>query len=151
MVFKHDEVLDILEAQSPEELTRFALDLIKRRAKKVAIVCGPVSTGNHRLPDENWRRMNAIMSALHRQGITVFNHFIFLKRIEKMRGKPHYQDRVFVRENFHLPLLKSGWVKTVYFTYEWRRSVGARWYYERAKALGIEVKIVQPSHNAKII
>jgi hypothetical protein len=151
LIFKHDEVLAIIDARSPEKITELAIEFIKRRAKKVAIVCSPISTGNRKPPEENRRRAAAIMSALHRQGVTVFDQFVFLRRIEKMRGKPHYQDRAFVRKVFHLPILESGWVKTIYFTYEWRRSVGAQWYHECARRLGIEVKVVQPSHNAKIV
>jgi hypothetical protein len=146
LVFNEEEILQIIEAQSPEEVTALSIKFIKHRAKKVSLVCGPVSTGNRRTPDENWRRMAAIMSALRRQGVAVFNPFIFLKRIERMRGKPHYQDRTYVREVFHLPLLRSRWVETVYLTFEWRHSVGARWHHDRAKELGIKVIVVQPSH-----
>lgn len=148
MVFSTDEVLKVIEARTPEALTKLALEFLRRRVKRVALVCGPITTGDRRSPEENRRRLAAVVSALRRKGVVVFDQIVFLRQIEKMRGLPQYQDRAYLREVFHLPLLKSGWVKTIYMAYEWRDSVGARWYHDRAKELGIEVKVVKFPHNS---
>jgi hypothetical protein len=149
--FNSDIVLEILEARTPEQVTEIMLRVLRRNARKVSLVCTPRRTGSrHSLP-ENQRRRDTVASLLRRnKGVVVFDHTLFLRRIEMLRKSSGDCDREYLRESFHLPLLRSGWIETIYFAFEWRRSVGARWYYEQAKKLGIEIKIIQLSKGAAV-
>ncbi len=53
-------------------------------------------------------------------------------------------DRDRFRNEFHLPILRSGLITTMYFLNGWRDSEGSRWYHDRAKELGIETRYVIP-------
>ena len=123
---------------------------------------------------ETARRMNraelkGVISFLARER-AVFNQLPFLDRAEEIgtgkavrrlrsgslrdyvlslfsRGREKRErisDRDRLRKEFHLPILRSGLIHTIYFLNGWRDSEGSRWYHDRAKELGIECRYVIP-------
>ena len=152
MEFDSEIILELLDARTPERVTEVMLQILRRKAKKVSLVCTPRRTGSRRSLAENQRRRDTVASLLRRnKGAVVFDHTLFLRRIEMMRKSSGDDDRDYLRAVFHLPLLRSGWIGTIYFAFEWRRSVGARWYHDQAKKLGIEIKIIQLSRGVRAV
>ena len=123
---------------------------------------------------ETARRMNraelkGVISFLAKER-AIFNQLPFLDRAEDIRmgraarrprnwsvrdyvrslfsrgraKRERISDRDRIEEEFHLPVLRSGLIRTIFFLNGWRDSEGSRWYHDRAKELGIECRYVIP-------
>jgi hypothetical protein len=118
----------------------------------------------------NRAKLNGVISFLSRER-AIFNQLPFLDRAEELRtgkrlrrkwtgksvrdyvlslfsrdgGKREStSDRDRLRNEFHLPILASGLIGTIYFLDGWKDSVGSRWYHAQAKELGVEIRYVIP-------
>jgi hypothetical protein len=65
-----------------------------------------------------------------------------VSRDQERRKRTMNEDRF--RTEFHLPILQSGLIDTLYFLNGWPDSEGSRWYHDRAKELGIDIRHVIP-------
>jgi hypothetical protein len=141
-----DDVIAILAVRDdPNALLKIAIRVLERMKGDIALVCGPFLTGTMRTPRENLRRLSRVIASLRRQGVSVFDQTVFWSEFYKIQTAKHPRDGNFIHRQFDLPILTSKRVKTIYFTLEWRRSAGARWYRAQAIKLGIPIRIVQPA------
>lgn len=161
------DCLAVADATEYEDLTEIALKDIESMRAPRGMVHAPLTTGGTNL-DENWQRMRTQIWSL-RESKPVFNQLVFIKQARRVaagkaklaaRNRP-FADRILsfllpwrkrrevamardqfrrdFREKFHLPILESGLIEVMYFMPGWHESRGARWYYDQALRLGIQV------------
>lgn len=143
-------IIELIEAQSVEEVAALALKVLSDSPQPVAMVCGPLTTGGGEF-EENRRKIRKAISLLsHRSA--VFDQLIFLGRSDRLprvkwrlripflRRFFAWRHRRLMREKFHLPLLRSRFIREIYFLPGWERSEGSRWYHDRAKELGVKIR-----------
>jgi len=138
------DLIDIADAKGLEELVTIALDVFRRMPKPVTWVAGPISSGG-RTPEENRRRLKAVIIRLKMNGETVFNYLPFEKQAEKILRKqfgdgrlPEAAQRKLLHE-FYEPIFRSGYIKKLRLLPRWDRSCNAMWKYAFARAIGITV------------
>ena len=148
-----DIVPELLDARSIEDVAELALKDLKNLPQPIAMVCGRLSTGGGRF-EENRRVIRKAISFLRRR-TTVFDQLIFLGRIDRLPGARwklripllrHYfmwRRRRIIQEKLHLSILKSGFIKEIYFLPGWERSRESRWYHGRAEELGIKIRYLK--------
>ena len=148
-----DLISELIEARSVEDIAALALRVLKSLPQPVAMVCGPLTTGGGDF-EENRRKIRRAILFLRRRE-TIFNQLVFLGRSDRLpdvrwRLRIPFVRRYFarrhrriMREEFHLPLLRSGLIREIFFLPGWELSKGSRWYYDRAEELGIKVHYLQ--------
>ncbi len=156
MDISSDELISKLtEAQSIEEIAEVALWLLRKLPQPVAMVCGRLRTGGGGF-EENRRMIRKAISYVRRhEHEAVFDQLIFLGRSDRLPDArwrlrvPFIRNHVLrrrrraMREKFHLPLLRSGLIREMFFLPGWELSEGSRWYYDRAIELGIKIHYLQ--------
>lgn len=128
------------KAQSFSELSKVAMGILKRMPQPVGQVCGPISTGGTGKIEENLKIFDGTISRLIAEGQTIFDQMPFeehfFRIINEEWGTRHNNQLL---DDFYLPILASGLVKTLYFIPGWESSHGAAWEHDQAQRLGIEI------------
>ena len=133
----------VRESQSFQQLAQVALERLKRRDKKVSIVCGPITTGGTGTRQDNLEVFRAVIRALKSQKIELFNQMPYesgLKRLAQAwqrNGGVGYCTQIL--DEFFLPLFESGYIERAFFTHGWWTSTGAKW--EHDVCLRMELKV----------
>lgn len=104
-------------------------------------VCGPISTGGKGSVAENIAAIDTAICELVERGHSVFNQMPFEGAMERVHKKWQAEGRTTycqpILDDFYLPILKSGLVRTLAFLPGWQTSTGAQWEHLQAKELGI--------------
>ena len=128
----------IKDAQSFEQMSKIALEILHNSKDFFAQVCGPISTGGLGSVEKNLARFDKAIKQLKELGVHVFDQTPFEIPMQKLKKKPDYKP-LDLLEGFYLPLLESEKINRMYFLQDWQSSFGARWEHEQAKRLGINV------------
>lgn len=127
-------------ANHPSELVVVAVELIRALERPVFTVCGPISTGGDVSANlERFKKAIRIFSFY----LPIFDQIIFeeffqsyAKVFKKKFGNKYPKPILF---DFYAKVWVYGNINGCLFLPGWRRSIGARWEYIKAKSLGIFV------------
>ena len=121
------------------DLSKIALEIIKRMPQPVVQVCGPMTTGGKGTLEENLAVFGETIKTLTERGEYVFNQMPFESPMQRMKTEDWYKGGSQILDGFYLPIFESGFIKTLYFIEGWEESVGASWEHEQALRLGIGI------------
>ena len=140
--YKEEHYQIIEKAQTYEELSEAAIDILKIMPKPIGIVCGPISTGGAGNIKANLELFEKTIHKLADEGKSIFNQMPFEKGISKLRDKfgnlPEEKNQILL-DRFYHALYKSGLINKMYFMNGWESSHGAKWERKVSKELGIEI------------
>jgi hypothetical protein len=141
--YKEEHYRTIEKAETYEELSEAAIDILKSMPKPIGIVCGPISTGGAGNIKANLEVFEKTVHKLADEGQNIFNQMPFEKGIKKLREKygklPEEKNQILL-DRFYLLLYQSGLIKKMYFIQGWESSHGAKWERKVSKELGIEIE-----------
>jgi hypothetical protein len=133
----------IAVAETFPALSLIGLDVLENMPEGDIIqICGPISTGLHSV-EENLAIFDKTIVSFFKSPLLVFNQIPFEKRLEYLKNKwekknPNKGYCTPILDEFYLPLLESGRIKTLVFLPGWRHSTGATWERDQAIRLGIK-------------
>lgn len=125
------------KAEGFPEMLSIAMAVLKRMPEPVAMVSGPLTTGegSH---EHNLKVFEGVIKKLDGEGKSIFNqlpfHEIMVRLWKAWTGPGYYMPLL---TDFYQPIFESGYIKTVYFIPGWEKSVGAAWEHDQAGKLGI--------------
>lgn len=135
-----EDFAELNAATSPKEMLPIAMRIIDKMPDPIVQVCGPIGTGGLGNVTANLVAFNTNILFLQKKGLSVFDQMPFEEPIQKLKERlhsGHYLSEILT--DFYLPLFKSGRIKTLYFMKGWETSYGARWEYDTAKILGMDI------------
>jgi hypothetical protein len=128
------------EAQTIRDVFEVAKRILSRMPDNLAQVCGPITSGGKGSVEENLKELDRMIDVLQEQGVHIFDQMPFEKPFRKIAysktSTEHHDD---VLNHFYEPIFKLGKIKTFYFLPGWESSKGAKWEYQKAIELGIEI------------
>jgi len=144
-------VVWLSSAKAPEDVTKIALESLRRERATVALFYPSQS------PEINRQVVRIHIPCLRRkEGIIFFDPRPHIKRIRKLRRLsrwerisrrmrevlrlPHVGDEAYLQEIFWMPLLQSGLIEVLCLTEDWESFAGAVWYHDRALEYRIRIK-----------
>ncbi|MBU1558123.1 hypothetical protein KKC45_04135 [Patescibacteria group bacterium] len=133
----------LLQAQTFEEMTPVALDIIDRMPTGVVQGCGPITTGGFGCKTKNIFAICSVIEHLQRQGYHVFNQMFFeehVERIWKATEISGYPNKLL--EDFYRDIFETGMIKHMIFIPSWKSSKGSRWEMRQARRLNIPTTIL---------
>lgn len=133
-----------------QALSLIGLDVLENMPEgNIIQVCGPISTGGKSV-EENLAIFDKTIVSFFKSPLLVFNQIPFEKRLEYLKNKwdkknPKKAYCTPILDEFYLPLLESGRIKTLVFLPGWEYSTGAKW--ERQQAIRLGIKIIDLPKN----
>lgn len=111
-------------------------ELFELKSKKnVVRVCGPLTSGGFGY-EINAERLSQATKKLISKGYSVWNYETSEKYIKPLNLKWET-----IMEDFHIPILRSGFIKKAFFIQNWESSNGAKVEYNQCRLLGIECEL----------
>ncbi len=141
--YKDEHYTIIKHAQTYEELSEAAIDILKNMPKPIVIVSGPLSTGGKGNITENFAILEKTIHKLADNNINVFNFIPFeesIKLLRKKFGNSIKEENQILLDKFYFPLYSSKLITKMYCINGWESSHGASWERKIAKELGIEIE-----------
>ncbi len=124
-----------------EELSRIAIEIIKRMPQPLGMVSGPISHGGAGSVELNLRIFKETIQPLLDNGIFIFDQVPFEKHMRRICQNPeYYKGDSQLLNAFYLPVFESGLIRTMYFIPGWESSSGAKWEREQVIRLGMNIK-----------
>ena len=133
----------LMNPKSMGQCAGIALKVLRRMARPVAMVCGPLTTGSGRYA-RNLVRLRFAVVKLRRRGISVFDSSIFEESIRQFaKGATPQERSLYAFQNFYGLILRTGRIRKLYFLPDWEKSVGAVWMRRCARRLGLAIEDVE--------
>ena len=137
-----EHVAALRKAQSFADLAMMAVSVLDSMPTPIGMVSGPISTGGAGSIAANLAKLNRAIGKLHEEGKNIFSalpaqdHIFRVVDATEQTWTAEFNQRLL--DEFFLPLIQHGAVKTFYFLPDWQSSHGATWEHEQAPAWGIE-------------
>ncbi len=149
--YGEDDLIDISNAQTLEELVRIALTVLSRMPKPVFWVAGPITSGS-RTNEENRKRLRDTIERFKIKGVTVINHLLLQKQATKILKREfgyrklskmeEYKLQERLRDKLYAPIFQSGKIDTLCLMPSSERSLNVQWKLGFAHAKGIPIKSI---------
>ncbi|MEK7538965.1 MAG: DUF4406 domain-containing protein [Patescibacteria group bacterium] len=120
--------METTETKLLKELAVKAIEELKHMPQPVVRVCGPMTTGG-RGYEENVRMFEKAVAELRQGGYTVFDFAPYEPELLQIKASHSA-----IMEDFHKPILQSGYITTAFFLPAWNESKGATWEREYIEA-----------------
>jgi hypothetical protein len=133
----------IEQAETFEELSKIAIDILKCMPKSIAMACGPISSGGTGNLDTNLEIYTKTVNKLWDKKINVFTWEPFQNRLGVLKAKSGntFKERnLTLLEGFYGPLYRSKLITKMYFIHGWESSHGSNWEINIAREVGIEIE-----------
>ncbi len=141
--WEEKDLLNLEQAETVEQMFAVGFRVLKRMPQPVGQVCGPISTGGRGSILENLIAFNETIVLLQSEGKHIFDQMPFEEPMQRVKNAfPPNVYATTLLTDFYLPLFESGFIKKLYFLPDWQSSTGARWEYEQAQRLGLEVEFL---------
>ena len=137
-----EHIAALSEAQSFGDLAKVAITVLDSMPQPIGMVSGPISTGGAGSIAANLEKLNRAIDKLHAEGKNIFSTFPAQDHIFRAAGAredtwtPELNQQLL--DEFFLPLISHGAVKTFYFLPDWQSSHGATWEHEQAPKWGVK-------------
>lgn len=125
--------------QTLRTLAEGAIERLKELPQPVVRVSGPIASGGYGY-EENMRRFIAAQQKLREQGYTVFDYFEDNDDEEVIKELDVPWEEVM--RHYHDPILKTGFITTVFMMPNWQDSNGAKWEHQHFLDNELEVAMV---------
>jgi hypothetical protein len=132
------------EARSFEVLLPIALDVIRSLPDKATMICGPMTTGGLGNMRANMRRFAIVTDLYAAREPNLFTQLPFEGAMDRIKASTYYRGVDHLLESFYGELFASGCIRRLCFLPDWESSYGARWEYERARELDLDVRHFGP-------
>lgn len=123
-------------ARDIEELAAIAIEVLRRLPQPVCWVAGPITSGG-RKPEENRRRLSALIFRLKNLGISAFEYVPFQKQAMKLLKREFGKEDLSLgeqrqlqeqlRDRLYVPIFQSGLIAEVRLMPQSESSLNAQW------------------------
>lgn len=114
---------------------------IRQHGEKVVQICGPMSTGGKGTLAANMTHFKRAVAHARLKGVLVFDQTPFEDPIIRLSASAPREGYCHdILHIFYRSLFESRLITTLSFLPDWQSSVGAKWEYEEALRLGIEIE-----------
>jgi hypothetical protein len=138
--WEKDDLNGLENVETIAETFAIAERVLNRMPDCLGQVCGPMNNGGRGNLKDNMEVFRDMVHHLHDKGIILFDQLPFEDTFHRLtRGENPTQTYQQVIDDFYELLYHTGKVRTLYFIPGWKTSNGARWEYNRAKELGMEI------------
>jgi hypothetical protein len=125
------------ESNTFKDLLEVAMMILSTTNQPVSMVSGPISTGGKGSQELNIFAMQDYIEELYKDGENVFDQTPFEEPMQRIKKHAATYDYALLNE-FYLPIFESGYIKKMFFMYDWESSIGASWEHEQMIRLRIE-------------
>lgn len=137
--FLKEDFENIAYSKDFHDLSRVALNILKRMPQPIVQVCGPMATGGMGSLKDNFVVFENTISMLVKRGENVFNQMPFEDPMQRFKSEDWYKGGTQIIDEFYLPIFESRFIKKLYFIRGWETSTGASLEHFHAKRIGIEI------------
>ena len=138
--WNHKDIEKVEAAKTFEDLLLVAVGVMRRMPLPISMVCGPITSGGLGNKADNIRVFKKeILRLSLTSNVSVFSQMPFEEAIWKIQKTNYYKGGDHTLEALYLPIFESGFVWRLYFIPGWQSSYGAKWEYEQAKRLKLEI------------
>ena len=138
--WEENDEIELLKAQTFEDLAAIAMRVLKRMPKPIMQICGPITTGGKGSLTKNLDALEEAIEQQTKSGHHVFNQLPFQGAMFRILKTPYYKGHEdHLLTTFYRSIFGSGLIDTLCFLPGWESSYGASWEHQEAQRLGIKI------------
>jgi len=125
------------KSNSFKDLLQVAMMILDTTHGPLAMVSGPISTGGKGSIESNILAMQEYIEELYQAGVNIFDQTPFEGPMQRLKNTAVKYDYDLLND-FYLPIFESGYIKQMFFMYDFESSTGANWEHEQMIRLHIK-------------